>query len=505
MTESSDGKRGKLKGMLADSFYMAFGTYATHLFSLLINLLLVRKLSLENFGVYSVMLSAYSMGTLVFSFGINAIIQRYLPELLAKHNKRGVNRLQSIAIWTHLGGGLLIALLSWIFRGQLSVWLKTPDFAGLLPYFILFTLFKFEASILEEMLTAHRRQKFRNLVLAAFQALKFCLFLFALPQDGSVQTVMLFLGLSNLLLFGTFLCRVLGISKRIPDDNDEDLPWRRMIRFGLLRYTTTVTLVGFFTDIDVWFITHFHGPAQAGLYGFATKTVHMLATLVPTQYLISVLLPVYIKEYTLNKDPKPLIKVFSFYNKLVTAFLAPTLIGSLLLTTPIIAEVFDPKYLPSVLSFRLFFIGMFVFFVCNTSSFLLVVLERPEITLYSRVFIIYNIIMDLILIPRIGIAGAAIATGSAMALGYIFTYLMVKRIIKVRMPWAAFVRTFFYCGVMALAVWPLLGWIDSILKLLVAVLVGAVIYGLMAWRLPVFNSEERDRINTAFGKRVFPV
>ncbi len=496
---------GKLRSILGDSFYVACGAYATHLFSLLINLMLVRKLSLADYGSYTVMLSIFAIGTLTLSLGALPIIQRYLPELIARGNRKGAVKLKNLAAATHLVAGLLIALVCWLLRDRFSIWFNEPRFVGLLPYLILFVLFKFEASIFEEMLTAHRSQKFRSLVLAAFQGLKFGLFWLALPHGGSVQQVMTYLVLSNALLAGLFMIRVLGLNREIPEETEEELPWRRMIRFGLLRYTTTLTLVGFFADIDVWFITHYHGLEAAGLYGFATKTVNMLATLVPTHFLLTVLVPVYVKEYTQRKDPDQLIRVFSFFNKVVTAFLAPALVGSMLLASPIIGEIFDVKLLPSVTTFRLFFLGMFVFYFCNTSSFLLVVLERPEITLYSRIFVIYNIALDIILIPRMGIEGAAIATGSAMGLGYIFTYLMVKRAIAIRIPWAATFRTFLYSGIMAAAIWPLMRWIDGIPSLLAVITLGAVIYGLLAWRLPVFSREEREQLNVAMRRRIFPL
>lgn len=503
----SEPTGGKLRSLLGDSFYVAFGSYATQGFSLLINLVLVRKLSLANYGLYSVMLSTYAMGTLMLSLGAMAIVQRYLPELIAKGNKRAAIQLKRITAGIHLVASFIIIAICWFFQDQLGTWLNAPEFAGLLPYFFLFTLLKFEASIFEEMLTAHRSQKFRNLSLAAFQAMKFGLFWLALPQDGSIQTVMLYLVLSNAVLLGLLASRALGLNRELEAEIDEPLPWRRMIRYGLLRYTTTLTVVGFFADIDIWFITHYHDTEAAGLYGFATKNVNMLANLVPTHFLLTVLVPVYVREYTKRQDPQQLIRVFAFFNKIVTAFLAPTLIGSLLLASPITSLVFDPKFLPSVPAFRVFFLGMFVFYFCNTSSFLLVVLERPEITLYSRVFVIYNVIMDIVLIPPYGIMGAAIATGSAMAMGYIFSYLMLKRVIPVRIPWGATFRTFAYSGIMGLAVWPflVLGWITSIPHLLVVVALGALVYGLLAWRLPVFSREEREHLNGALRRRVFPI
>jgi len=504
--DGGSSRAGKFRRMLADSFYAAFGTYATHFFSLLISVVLTRRLDRETYGVYSVLLSLYMVLTLLFSLGAQPVIQRYLPELDVRGNRRGVIRLTLYGALTHLFAGLVIALVCWFGRSWLADFYNIPagQFAGVMPFFILFTILKWEASILEETLTAHRSQQYRNIVLSLFQAAKWVLFLFLLPQDGSIQTVMFYLAVSNLFLFLAFAGRVTQLSLRVPARTSEELPVRRIARYGLLRYMSQATIIGFFTDIDVQLISHFHDPEQAGLYGFATKTVQMVASLVPIYFMLTVITPVYIREYTERKDPGQLIRVFGFYNKLVTAFLAPTLIGALLLTEPIIAHVWDPKFLPSALAFKIFFIGSFIHYFYNTSSFLSVILEKPEFTLYSRVFVIYNIAMDLLLIPRYGIVGAAIATGSALALGYIFMFMLIRRVIPIRIPWAATGRTFFYTGVMAAVVWPLRGMIDGLSTLLLVVLAGVIIYGLLAWRMPVFNEEERERLNTAFGRPVFP-
>lgn len=504
---SSEHKKKHLRGMLSDSLYAAFGTNATHILALFITMVLTRKLSVESYGLYSFMLATYGMATMILSLGIQPIIERYLPEILARQDKRAAVKLQLMAAAGHLGIALLISLLAWIFRAQIAEHFHVPEFPQLLPWFVLFTLFKFEAIVFEQMLTAHRSQKYRNLVLTAFQAVKLSLFFFALPKDGSVSQVMSFLVLSNLLLLIAFLGRVLGLNRRLESIDQLPLPARRMLRYGLLRYVSVVTMVAFMSDIDVWFITFFleDGIEVAGIYRLATKAANMMAHLVPTAYLLYVIVPVYVKEYTRNKDKNQLVRVFLFYNKVVTGFLAPTLIGALILAEPMMEHIFDPKFLAAALPFRIFFVGMFFHYFFNTSSFLLVVLERPEITLYSRVFIIYNIVMDIILIPHFGAAGAAMATGSAMAFGYLFTYLMIKRHVRIHIPWKAVLRIFFYGGLMALVVWPLRNHATDIKSLLLVIMAGAVIYGVLAWRFPFFNNEERVRLNTALGRSIFKV
>ena len=66
----------KLRSMLGDAAYVALGSYGTQALSFLINVVLVRKLDLDNYGAYSVFLTVYSMSTLVMSLGAAPIVLR---------------------------------------------------------------------------------------------------------------------------------------------------------------------------------------------------------------------------------------------------------------------------------------------------------------------------------------------------------------------------------------------------------------------------------------------
>ncbi|MCP4547868.1 MAG: hypothetical protein GY835_15505 [bacterium] len=500
--------RGKLRRLMGDGAFMIFGNNFTTIISLFINIILVEKLSVSSFGVYSILFSISMFGTGLLSFGAVPIITRYLPEAIARKNRRGGLRLTIFGSLVHLISGLIIVLFCYLN----SEWVAThqhidPEvFRDLLPFFSLFVVLKFEAAVFEQILMSHRSHMMRNLGTAIFQLLKLGLYWFFLPHDGSVQQVFFFLAISNLFLLFIFGARILSLSLKIPGGEDAPLDLRRIARYGALRYTTQVSGTALESYIDVIFVGYFLDEVQAGLYGFATRLVWMLGMAIPAQSLVSVIVPAYIAEYTRNRDVSQLTRVFSFYNKVVTTFLAPVMVGSIMLIGPIITVVFrKPEYLESISAFNIYFVGMGIFFFFNSCSFLLSILEKPEITFYGRIFIIYNLAMDWILIPRLGINGAAIATGSAMAFSYIFVYLMLKRVIPVKIPWLSTLRTLLYCGIMGLGIWPLIDWIGNVGQLAAVVLLGATIYGLLAWRLPVFSKEERVRLNSALGRPLFPL
>jgi O-antigen/teichoic acid export membrane protein len=231
----------------------------------------------------------------------------------------------------------------------------------------------------------------------------------------------------------------------------------------------------------------------AGTYRIATQIVTALIALVPMHLLLKVIVPVYVKEYTEKQDKGQLAQVFRFYNKVVTVFLFPLLVGALILAEPLIVHIYDPKWIDAVSPFRIYFAAM--------------VATHFLITLWSRLFLVYNIVMDFILIPLDGpfggANGAAIATGSALIFGYVLSFAMLRKHIRVRIPWRANFRTIFFGGLMGLALWPLAGWISGIPSLLLVILAGILIYSALAWRFHTFDEAEADRLNTALGRRVF--
>jgi len=504
---------GKLKGMFRDTIFVLAGTYSSYFLSLIISIVLARKLSNHNYGVYSVMLGGYMQGTMALSLGLAPIIQRYLPEFLGRKNRSGALNLQWIGALGHLFGGIVLILLAWLFREPLSSWLNVPEWTGLLPYFALFTILKFEATVFDEMLTAHRSQAFRNAATVGFQALKLTLFIGWLPSEGDVPLVgtlellFTFLALSNAVYLLAYLGRILGLSRGIEGGGDSPLPVRRMVRYGLLQYATSLTLIALYTDVDTWIISHYQQASVAGVYRIATQIVTALIALVPMHLLLKVIVPVYVKEYTERQDKTQLAKVFQFYNKIVTVFLFPLLVGALVLAEPLIVHIYDPKWIDAVSPFRIYFAAMVATHFLNTMSFLPLILERPEITLWSRLFLIYNIGMDFILIPLDGpfggANGAAIATGSALIFGYMLSFWMLRRHIRVRIPWPSNLRTIFFGLVMALCIWPLSAWIGGIPSLLGVIGIGILVYGALAWRFHVFDGEESSRLNAAFGRRIF--
>ncbi|MNU81107.1 Polysaccharide biosynthesis protein [compost metagenome] len=93
-----------------------------------------------------------------------------------------------------------------------------------------------------------------------------------------------------------------------------------------------------------------------------------------------------------------------------------------------------------------------------------------------------NIALNLLLIPRFGLVGAAWATAASFAVGLLASAWIGRRILPLPIPWNALIRCSLAAGVMALVVW-VLPPVGGFAELMLDASVGALVYGVCAWGL----------------------
>ena len=105
---------------------------------------------------------------------------------------------------------------------------------------------------------------------------------------------------------------------------------------------------------------------------------------------------------------------------------------------------------------------------------------------------VLNFLMNLYLVPRYGIDGAAIATLASFVILGIATVLIARRSVPIEIPWVQILKT----GAIAFSMFLWLPWIDFEsrgLTILAQILCGAIYYGLM---IAVFDKRFREAIKS---------
>lgn len=93
-----------------------------------------------------------------------------------------------------------------------------------------------------------------------------------------------------------------------------------------------------------------------------------------------------------------------------------------------------------------------------------------------------NVLLNIILVPMMGVHGAAIATAASFAVGIAASILMGRSIVAMPIPWDTLLRCGVACAAMVVCLLPLPDW-GGVPELILKAGVGAAVYGIVAMTL----------------------
>lgn len=260
-----------------------------------------------------------------------------------------------------------------------------------------------------------------------------------------------------------------GMSPRI------DWPCLRQTVHDALPFATLM-LALMASNVDVLFLSRWHGPGDVGLYSAARRPLEILL-FIPGSF-VGALYPVLAAQYTASKELLWQTYLNSLY--LLICLAAPLAIGVTMLRERIILTLFGGAFLPAA--------GAVPYLAC---ALVLLFLNAPAMSLIfsarkTAQFAPYHVgnalgwvALDLLLIPSFGYIGASVAALVTILIGFIIQQHFVALIFG-RMP--AFlslsVRPLAAAGLMALVLRVL--WSVSTVPLAG---IGCVVYGAALWAI----------------------
>lgn len=198
---------------------------------------------------------------------------------------------------------------------------------------------------------------------------------------------------------------------------------RAYIRFGL-----RVQAMGAFQKtvfwVDILVIDIVLGHSTQGLY----RSAYQLMVYLPlAATAVTVMLYPSLAHHHGARNTEEVRRTLSrgwFYGALIALPLA-----GLFAAVPetVLGLLFGPEFVPAAWILRaLAFVGLLVVFLLPFES-LFPAIERPDLTLRMYVvMMLVNVVLDVLLIPRIGVAGAILATAAAFAVGLAMATLQMR-------------------------------------------------------------------------------
>ena len=203
--------------------------------------------------------------------------------------------------------------------------------------------------------------------------------------------------------------------------------WQRY--FSLL---WPVALAGFFLSLtaqmDAVIMGRMNMISQIGYYSAALKI--LAGVFIPLALLNIVFYPAINKAFIEGKEKFQ--KIWDFQISLMVSLLLPLLVGCIVLAPKIINFIYGGSYSASILVFQILLFSGIIVFINKLFSQVLYILNRQNMFLWiNLVGAVVNIGLNLFLIPRFGIYGAAVVNLITFSVIFVITIAILRKFISI--------------------------------------------------------------------------
>lgn len=369
---------------------------------LVLNIVISRMIGPSGFGLFSVALTFYLACFDIFGFGVEASLVRFI----SLHEGRGEHSdsLKYIRL-----GFKIRALTSFL---MLFLAFTASDFLAVKVFnnpslSSLFRIVFFGQSIALLM----------SLVVSIFQAYqKFLAFSILYGITGLVRlvltVVLVFINLVNaesllaVFVFSPALTFIIGfffLPKQFISAKDDKDTFKKLFNYGkwIILWGVTATI---HTKLDIFMIARFLGDYATGIYSAASRLT--LGIIWINSSIVQVLTP----KYTRSQSNSELITLI----KKGFLGISPIIIATILavfLSPIIIPLLYGKAYIEAVVILELLLIGMIFFMLSTPAMVSLTALGKSNVIGIISLFQLPLVFIgNLVLIPMLGIKGAAITT-----------------------------------------------------------------------------------------------
>lgn len=398
---------------------------------ILLNLLILGSYDESTLGVFNQALAAYIFFSQLAVGGINASVLRAIAE--EKDDARRVADVVAGGYALTIGLAFCAAVLLWLLRTPIAGWLDSPDtaigIAACAPGIFFFALNKVGLAVV------NGRQRMR--AFAVYTSLRYLLILVALlgfqlfdverTHGAQLAFVFTFAESVLFLILGPEVLAVLRARWSTAWSH-----WTRThLAYGVKSCASGV-LLELNARVDVLMIGHFMADRFVGIYTIAAMVaegVYQLLVVLQNMYN-----PIVARELAARRVDE-LLATIKKARRLVYAGMV-VVGGIAVLVYPYVVPLLSdkPGVLESTVPFAWLALGIVLASGYTPFAQTLLMANQPAWhTLYMTVTVLLNVIGNSILIPRLGLAGAAISTSTAMFASVFVLKVLVRRRVGLRL------------------------------------------------------------------------
>lgn len=400
------------------------------LFAYIFRIILARTLTLNDYGLFFAVIAFFGVITIFRDLGIGQSAMYYVPRFVAKKQrskvKEYIDKILKIEFWTStLSMLLIIALADFLVQNYFHY--------GSVATIIIFAIAYFFNSI--ELNVQLLFNAFQNQKLYALHNLVRALLILVLAVLVSITSyknninmyiyAQILAYVVVLIFFGTIFYK--KIYSSYEKKSKDTIVIKELFLFGIIATGAQLCYV-FITSTDTLFLTYMTNLENVGLYNSVIPIVTLILYL--TMALTTVITP-RVSELIARKKFDEIRFLWEKSIKYILIVTLP-LIGILVLYPQLILRLmFGESFVAASTTLVIMASGIIFFGLSQINmSFLLSIIGPKNNLVIYAVATVANIILNLILIPKYSIAGAATATIISYALLLIMSTTVLLKIIK---------------------------------------------------------------------------
>ena len=496
-----------LKNLINNIGWLYIGTIISNIISVFVTIFLIRKLPVEEFGIYSLFLSSMAMFGIFSINGVIVALRRYIPELIQKKYFSYLRTFVKELYFFSFSLAALIIIVVFIFKNDVGSLLQIKKFDVYFSIFIINIVLFLEKTFNNTVLTTLYKQKFLAILGVVAVIIRGVLYAVFLP----VITIELIFIIEAIALgvnaIGGFIYQVIKLKEIGRDEGKEITPEEKKVNGKRVRKYIALSTAdemgesAFSQVSDYYFVSAFLGPTAVGIYAFPYKVISSLLNWISLANIYRILKPYYISQYYNNgQNINYLNFVYNFLTKIFFLFLGFILIMIVAYQNLINVYLFSSKYIGTETLLVIivpYYLGS-GFMVPN--QFMLEIKEKIQYTLYAKMFAVFNILAVVAVLKfttwgLLGV-GAATALSAWLRTYYVYYYMKKSTSISINVPELfkaiLLLSSLAFIVISSSFVQPLLG------KIFLPAVLGVLSLIILIKVFNPFNLDEKQQLNKLF-------
>lgn len=394
------------------------GSIITLLLGFISSPIITRLISPEENGKFSMFNTVINLLMVIVVLGLDQSYVRYYYE--EDETNRGKLLRQCIKLPFIIS--FFLGIIMVIFYRPISIYMVQEESLVVTLLLVLNLVLSIVFRFATLQIRMEQRGKLYSLIniIMKIASLVFTVLIFMLYKNN-FMTLILSMLFSNILCTGIAIFISRDEWFNVKKSNKISTSKEQILSYGIpLVFSMIITWI--FQSIDRVAIKEFSGYGEVGLYNGAMTIVALLNAVQGT--FTTFWTPVAFERYSLEPDNK---EFFTRINQIVTTVMLFTAIG-LIATKDILVLLLGSKYREAVFIFPYIVFMPIMYTISETTVIGINFKKKPKCHIYiAAIAAVFNLLGNLLLVPKLGAKGAAISTGLSYIIFFIArTYFSEK-------------------------------------------------------------------------------